>query len=242
MQNSIVGRITLPGLALIVLAVFGSSVAWAQSSGGNYTASVDNTICSINSATGELQPPFTNAEGGQLTATIKLPNSSPGLVVRPSLVTGLYTNTLSISDTQTRTAAVIVVVKDQVNGITTDLTPNNTCVITNTQGTQCGTVYDERFQLLNTMLGSDESVQLILSSLAAHSFEFVRGDAPGGIHNVTMKWFFGCDDGTGTLRTSACSTGVFLPNSAAACAGPGVLSVQQVQQFKHSSQIGTTGP
>ena len=239
MQNIVVKKI-VPALAVFAFAIFGP-MAWGQSSGGNYTASVDNTICSINSATGGFVPPFTNAEGGELTATVKLPNSSPGLVVRPSLVTGLYTNTLSISDTQSRTAAVVVVVKDTVNGVTTDLTPNNTCVVTNTQGTQCGTVYDERFQLLSTVLGTSESVQLILSTLAAHSFEFVRGTAPGGTHTVKMKWFFGCDDGTGTLRTSACTT-TLAPNTAAACAGPGVLSVQQVQQFQHSSQIGTTGP
>jgi hypothetical protein len=207
---------------------------------------VDNTVCSVNSATGAfLGSPFTQAEGGALAIQIKLPNSSPGLLVTPSLVTGLYSNTLStgsgMDSTQHQTAAIVVQVTDTVNGQTVDLTPDNTCVVTNTQGTQCGTIYDERFQALNTVIGSDESVQLILSTLSAHSFNFTRGQVPGGIHTVKMNWWFGCDDGTGTLRTSACKS-TFAPNTAAACAGPGTLTVTQVQDFRHSTQIQTTGP
>ena len=146
-----------------------------------------------------------------------------------------------MNDSVNRTAAIIVQVTDTVNGVTTDLTPDSTCVVTNTAGTQCGTIYDERFQALNTVIGSNESVQLIQSTLSAHSFNFTRGQVPGGIHTVKLNWYFGCDDGSGTLRTSTCSS-TFAPNTAAACAGPGTLTVTQVQQFQHSSQIGTTGP
>jgi hypothetical protein len=241
-NGSTIRSVAISCLAILALALFGASAAFAQSAGANFTASVDNTVCSVNSATGAfLGAPFTQAEGGSLTATVKLPNSSPGLLVTPSLVTGLYTNTLSMNDMQNRTAAIVVQVTDTVNGTTTDLTPNNTCVQTNTAGLQCGTIYDERFQGLNTVLGTNESVQLIQSTLSAHSFNFTRGQVPGGIHTIRMNWWFGCDNGSGQLSTAACSS-TFAPNTAAACAGPGTLTVTQVQQFQHSSQIGTTGP
>ena len=220
-----------------IAALFTTATSFAQSS-GNFTASVDNTVCSINSMNGSLNDMFTQGSGGYLEAKIKLPNSSPGLLVTPSLVTGMYTNTATSGMSQT--AAIVVVVTDAQTGYpTVTLTPNQTCVVTNTQGLQCGVVYDERFQLLN--FTGPQTSQLILSTLSAHSFNFTRGNVPGGIHTIKLNWYFGCDNGTGTLSTSACA-GTFVPNSAAACAGPGTLTVQQVQQFQHSSQIGTTGP
>jgi hypothetical protein len=247
-NNHIITKIAFPGLAMIALALFGSSPALAQSSGGNFTASVDNTVCSVNSTTGgqACSGPscilFTANGGGSLTAQIKLPNSSPGLLVTPSLVTGLYTNTLSANTAPSETAAIVVVVTDTIGSSIKTLTPNQTCVNTLTDGTQCGVAYDERFQqLITTGFTSSQSVDLILSSLSAHSFNFTEGNVPGGIHTVKVKWYFGCDNGSGTLSTAACSS-AFAPNTAAACAGPGTLTVTQVQQFQHSSQIGTTGP
>jgi hypothetical protein len=69
-------------------------------------------------------------------STIKLPNSSPGLLVTPSLVTGMYTNTLSMNDNQSQTAAIVVTVTDaQVGYPTVTLTPNQTCVDTSPGGT-----------------------------------------------------------------------------------------------------------
>jgi hypothetical protein len=247
-NNNFITKIAFPSLAIIAAAFFATS-AWAQSSGGNFTASVDNTVCSVNSTTGgqACSGPscimFTANGGGSLTAQIKLPNSSPGLLVTPSLVTGLYTNTLSPSMTPSQTAAIVVVVTDTIGSSTKTLTPNQTCVSTLTDGTQCGVAYDERFQqLITTGFTSGQSVDLILSSLSAHSFNFTEGNVPGGIHTIRVKWYFGCDNGSGTLSTAQCTTMFGTPNTAAACAGPGTLTVTQVQQFQHSSQIGTTGP
>ena len=261
--NSIITKVTLPGLVIVALALFGSSAAWAQSSGGNFTASVDTTVCSVNSMSnataGALT--FTSNSGGGLTATIKLPNSSPGLLVTPSLVTGLYTNTLasgSGTSTSNETAAIVVVVTDtlQPSGPTKTLTPAATCVDTSAGGTatcpdtnnpdcKCGVVYDERFQQLTTMnLMSNESIDLILSTLSAHSFNFTEANIAGGIHKIDLTWYFGCDNGTGTLHTAQCrgsgTTLATIPN-AAACVGPGSFTVTQVQQFQHSSPIQPTG-
>ena len=254
MKNcSNITRLILPCLAISAVALFGSSTVWAQS-GGNFVATANNTVCSVSSTNGNFSGvQFTSAPGGSLSATIKLPNSSPGLLVTPSLVTGMYTNTLSSNTSPSETAAIVVVVTDAVSGFPTKtLTPNQTCVDTSATGLEtcpggadcvCGVAYDERFQqLTTTSFTSGQSVDLILSTLSAHSFNFTEGAVPGGLHTINLNWFFGCDNGTGTLHTAQCSS-AFTANSAAACAGPENLTVQQVQNFQQDKQgIGTTGP
>jgi len=257
-NSSIITRVTLPGLAIVALALLGSSAAWAQSS-GNFVATVDNTVCSVNTTNGGLVPPapcqpgtplcMTGPGGGSLQATIKLPGSLPGLLVTPSLVTGMYTNTGFSGMSQT--AAIVVVVTDTLGSNTVTLTPNQTCVDTSPGGTatcptdpacQCGVVYDQRFQQLQSIFSSTFSFdQLVLSTMSAHSFNFTEGNVPGGTHTIKLNWYFGCDNGTGQLRTATCMDSTFAPpDTAAACAGPGTLTVQQVQNFQHDSQIYTT--
>ena len=264
-NSSSITRLTLCCLAITAVALFGSSAVWAQSS-GNFTATVDNTVCSINTTNGALIPPgpcsttnplcFTGPGGGSLTTTIKLPNSSPGLLVTPSLETGMYTNNGG-PGTMSQTAAIVVVVTDKLepSGPTVTLTPDQTCVDTSMAGTttctptstdpncKCGVVYDERFQQIQIFFANVpfSADRLILSTMAAHSFNFTEGNVPGGIHTVKVNWYFGCADGTGSLHTAQCMT-TFTPDTAAACAGPGSLTVQQVQNFQHDSQIQTTGP
>ena len=141
----------------------------------------------------------------------------------------------------------MVVVTDAQTGYqTVTLTPSQTCVDTVGTGCtrpsatcQCEVVYDERFQQLNTSFSLITN-GLILSTMSAHSFNFTEGNVPGGIHTIKMNWYFGCDNGTGQLSTGACMS-TFTPDTAAACAGPGTLTVQQVQNFQHDSQIQTTG-
>jgi hypothetical protein len=250
-------KLLLPGI-ILALAILVSPFASAQS-GGNFVATANNTVCSVNSSNGNFTiggMTFTQASGGSLTATIKLPNSSPGLLVTPSLVTGMYTNTLSSNTMPSETAAIVVAVTDSVSGFPTKtLTPNQTCVDTSAAGTtnctptstdpncHCGVAYDERFQQLTTTnFMTNESVDLILSTLSAHSFNFTEGAVPGGLHTINLNWYFGCDSGTGFLHTAQCGS-AFTANSAAACAGPENLTVQQVQNFQQDKQgIGTTGP
>lgn len=197
-----------------------------------------------------------------MKAIIKVPNSSPGLIVTPSVDTGIYTNTLATGNmtmapsTSTQTGAVVVAVTDQLNapaGPVRVLSPNQTCVDTSVAGNVnctgpgpncvCGVSYDERFQQLSATLGSGESVQLILSTLSAHSFNFTEGNVPGGTHTITMNWVFGCDKGgSGSLHTAQCNPTGMGVDSAAACAGPATLTVQQVDNFQHDSPIQSTGP
>ncbi len=243
-------KLILPG-TILALAILAAPIASAQSS-GNTAATANNTVCSLNTTNGALIPSsgggqlfFTGPNGGYMQAQIKLPNSSPGLIVTPSLDTGMYTNTLSSNTMATQAAAIVVSVTDTLGSNTVTLTPNQTCVVDDTvvpSVTRCGVAYDERFQQLTTTnFSNNETVDLILSTLSAHSFNFTEGNVPGGTHTIRMDWVFGCDDGTGTLRTSSCMT-TFTPNSAAACAGPGSLTVTQVNNFVHDSPIQSTGP
>src|ERR1700719_1785539 len=189
-NSSSITRVALAYLAITAVALLGSSSVWAQS-GGNFVPTANNTLCSVNSSTGNFTiggVTFTQASGGSLAATIKLPNSSPGLLVTPSLVTGMYTNTLSSNTNPSETAAIVVVVTDSVSGYPTKtLTPNQACVDTSTAGTtnctpsstsadcHCGVAYDERFQQLTTTgFMTSQSVDLILSTLSAHSFNFTE--------------------------------------------------------------------
>ena len=66
---------------------------------------------------------------------------------------------------------MVVVTAAQTGYQTVTLTPSQTCVDTSTLGNEtcpggpdcvCGVAYDERFQFLNTVLGTNNSVQLIL--------------------------------------------------------------------------------
>jgi hypothetical protein len=263
-------RLILSCIAISAVAIFSASSVWAQSS-GNSAATANNTVCTLDTSNGGLTAPgncngnnplcFSNsATGGTMTAQIKLPNSSPGLLVTPSVDTGMYTNTLATGSstmtpsTSTQTGAIVVAVTDSLPGYpTVTLTPNQTCVDTSSAGTTnctgpgancvCGVSYDERFQQLSATLGSGESVQLILSTLSAHSFNFTEGNVPGGIHTITMNWVFGCDSGgTGFLHSAQCNAAGMGVNSAAACAGPATLTVTQIQNFQHDSPIQSTGP
>ena len=65
--------------------------------------------------------------------------------------------------------------------------------------------------------------ELILSTLSAHSFDFVAYNIPGGIRTVNVKANFFDSDGTG--------------GNAVACVGPGVVTVTQTKVFGTSSGI-----
>src|SRR5688572_23596249 len=98
-------------LALVALTVFGSP-ALAQSS-GNFAAAVQTTQCTMNTEGGLPNSGALNNNGGGmlLNTFIKTPNSQfTTLLITPSLVTGLFTNTAITQDmtSSAQTAAVRV--------------------------------------------------------------------------------------------------------------------------------------
>ena len=220
-------------IGAFLLAFAGAAPAMAQSS-GNFAAQVLTPACVLSSSDGSLSGGIV---GNLMETSIQTPNSSQtALLITPSLVTGLYTN-VNISNSKTlssETAAVVVSVTLDGNPVAPD------------QGN--GVVYDERFQQLSsnifntltncgTELNPQEcNIDLITSTASAHSFNFVAPNVGGGNHDLKVTWSFLCDDGSGTLTAGACSSS-FTKNSAAACAGPGSVTVTQVKAFNQSGGI-----
>jgi len=219
--------------------------AFAQSS-GNFAAKIDTAACLVNDATGALNGGIT---GTLLETTIKTPNSSQtALDIRPSMVTGLFTKTKSTADSPTATAVAGVKVRSLLDGYI--VAPGITFGVLPTDGSVGGAAddgnpnndgwvyYDKRFQQLSTNLwnavvdpacddpNTEEVegcfIELILSTLGAHSLDFVAPSVGGGTHKVKVEW---------SLQPSAANA------NEAACVGPGVLTVTQVKAFSQSGGI-----
>src|SRR5213592_1931515 len=223
------------GLAAVITLTNAS----AQSS-GNFAAKIDTAACVVNNSTGALS-------GGNtvtvLDTTIKAPNSSQtALVIRPSLVTGLYTRTKTTATDPTATEVAGVRVRVLLDGnivapgggyggppTDLDSDPNNDGWV----------YYDKRFQLLSTNLWNAIAssacddlttsdvvegcfIELINSTLSAHSLDFIAPSVGGGTHDVKVEW---------QLDPSTASA------TEAACVGPGVLTVEQVKTFTQSGGI-----
>jgi hypothetical protein len=192
-------------------------------------------------------------------ANIQTPNGQgTTLLIRPSLDTGLFTETKLSTTVNNATADVGIKVCVYVDpaisgnsvsgGLTVD--PTN-CVI-----------YDQRIQQVsNTLFGQLTACQpaacttdaqcaalgegtcnagvcslasptcnfeILLTTLSAHSFDFVVPMPGNGSHKVVVTW---AEVGTGN-NTAGGST--------ASCVGPGIVTVQQVKVFKNDSAISIT--
>jgi hypothetical protein len=237
-NNTIITKSILPGFVIVALALFGSSAAWAQSS-GNFTARVQTTQCTMNTTPGLANSGALNNNGGFqiLNTYIKTPNSQfTTLLIRPSLVTGLFTNT-GVNDGQYsgRTAAVKVYVTLDGSGVAPD-----------TGGmSPIGIIYDQRFQQLSMSdaanmttctVNNNCDVDFVMSTLAAHSFDFVAPNVGGGTHNLVVSWQFTCSDAAGNMSPGNCST-AYTANTAGACAGPGTVTVTQTKAFSQSGGV-----
>jgi hypothetical protein len=200
----------------------------AQSS-GNFSANVNTTKCLIDDSDGTL----TGGVGATLLeTTIKTPNASQtALLIRPSLVTGLFTRTKVDETTTSSTAFAGVRVRVLLDGkVVAPGTPVG-AVPSSTQG---WVYYDKRWQQINQNFLSQIAacaldttlncnLELILSTLSAHSFDFVAPDIGGGVHTVKVEWRFDDSDSSG--------------GNAAACVGPAVLTVTQTKAFSQSGGI-----
>ena len=233
MKNSYIStKLTLP--AILALAVFGSSPVWAQSS-GSFTANVQTTQCTMNTVPGVGTPGSLNDSQpvNLLTTTIQTPNSKfTTLLIRPSLVTGLFTST-GVDPNQYSGNSAAVKVYVFLDG--QPVAPATT--------SQTGIIYDQRFQQLSMADASamatcaaynDCDTALVLSTLSAHSFDFVKPDVGGGNHTLQVGWRFQCTDNSGNMVP--CST-AYTTNTAGACAGPGTVTVTQVKNFSQNTPI-----
>jgi hypothetical protein len=204
------------------VATFVAAPAFAQSS-GNFAADIDRTACVLDNSTGALSGGIPTVDW---EVQIKVPNGSgTALDIRPSFVTGLFTKTKVDTTTTTASAAAGVQVCVTIDQGTLDGIPG--------PNAQHCVWYDKRFQQLsasffNQIAGcvadpASCSIELILSTLSAHSFDFVAYDIPGGLRTVEVTATFFDSDGTA--------------GNAAACVGPGVVTVTQTKAFSTSSGI-----
>lgn len=222
-------------MALLICA--GS--AFAQSS-GNFSASYFPVACTIDNSDGSFGTGGSSTTGGVCntsgtgSATCGLLNAgiktSSGngvtLVITPSAVTGLYTNTKVTNLSTSSTAEVGIQVCVTVDGSATGVVggDSNGCAI-----------YDERFQQLSTNLFSQVAtcaaattdlcdITLIESTLSAHSYNFIV-QVPNGQHTVTATWSVV----NGNTAGGNASIG--------ACLGPGNVTVTQYKVFQNSGSI-----
>jgi hypothetical protein len=234
----------------LAIATFIAPVALAQSS-GNFSASGSSAACAIGGG-GVLSGGIV---ASSFTANISTSNGSGNtLDIRPSLVTGLFTDTKISTSISTASADVGIQVCVKVDGSSTGILPAP-CVI-----------YDERFQQISSQLFSQLSecqlvtstvctttadcptgdtcnnptgaagagtctapnplcnFDLILSTLSAHSFDFVVPVGLGKPHVVTTTW-------------STIGAGVVGDSHIASCVGPGIVTVTQVKTFNNSGSL-----
>lgn len=216
----------------VTAAIFIPTNSLAQSS-GNFTASVQTSQCTINKVGGLPNSGSLSGGGTLLDTYIQTPNSKyTTLLITPSIVTGLFNNTTVTGTMPTSANSAAVVVK-----VTLDGTP----VLPDSTGD--GIIYDQRFQQLSTNVfeqitacqdNPDCNIGLVLSTLSAHSFNFVRTNVGGGVHNLKVTWEFVCTDNSG--NPVACTT-AYTANTAGACAGPGTVTVTQTKAFTQSGGI-----
>ena len=234
----------------IAIPMLIAPVAFAQSN-GNFSASGSSAACAIGGG-GVLSGGIV---ASSFSANISTSNGSgTTLDIRPSLVTGLFTDTKISTSISTASADVGIKVCVQVDGSSVGILPAP-CVI-----------YDERFQQISSQLFSQLSAcqlvtstvctttadcptgdtcnnptggsgtgvctapnplcnfDLILSTLSAHSFDFVVPVGVGKPHVVTTSW-------------STVGAGVVGDSHVASCVGPGIVTVTQVKVFNNSGSL-----
>ncbi|HET7208302.1 MAG TPA: hypothetical protein VFI95_17130 [Terriglobales bacterium] len=208
-----------------VILALATTVAVAQSS-ASFSADIVTTSCAIDNngaLTGGNQSP-----GNILDTYVQPPSSSStALLIRPSLVTGLFTDTKLVSGgSNTSTAATGVRIFVMMDG--KPVAPD----------TGKGVVYEERFQQLSSNLRNQITscldsptattsspcyFDLLQSTLSAHSMDFVAPSVGGGTHHLQVSWeVVNVPTSNGTV---------------ASCVGPGSLTVEQVKNFSQNSVI-----
>lgn len=227
-------KLLLPGM-IVALTILASPMVLAQSS-GNFASAITTTQCEMNTVGGT--PNAGGFSGGSphqmLDTTIKTPNSQfTTLLITPSLVTGLFTNTEVTQDMESSAVSAAVKVSVTLDG--NPVAPATTATP--------GIIYDQRFQQLSTnvfdqiatcSVMNNCSIDLVESTLAAHSFNFVAPNVGGGNHHLQVSWEFDCTDNTGA---NVPCTAVYTANTAGACAGPGSVTVTQTKAFSQSGGI-----
>jgi hypothetical protein len=197
---------------LVATLASAQSTTSPQGGAGIYTG---NAVCAAsNAGLGSSLQPCTDSTGnGQwftvMSASLKTSNTTD-LFISPSLVTGLYTETLikgnstGTSATAAATGSVAVrVLIDCVNCVTSgsmQIAPASFKMAAQPDPGGTGIVFDARIQQLSGTLGqvitsaclatntcTDEQLDLILATTSAHSFNYIVTNVGSGQHTITVQ-------------------------------------------------------
>src|SRR5215469_4960766 len=228
--------------ALIVAMASGS--AFAQSN-GNFSATGSGLACVINGTTGALSGGVPIP--GAFNANISTSNGN-GVTsdIRPDLVTGLFTDTKISTSVPSATADVGIQVCVTVDGSGAAVKPAS-CVTYDQRFQQISSQLFSQLSECTTTTVCDLTMnlpcptnftcssttgpgvclndlcnfELVLSTLSAHSFDFVVPVGNGKPHTINATW--------STIGSPG-------PN-AIACVGPGILTVTQTKVFNNSGSL-----
>ena len=234
-----VRNMCLSAVALVAAAIAGSSGASAQSA-GSFSAAVLNAVVipaivcdATNTTTSQLN--CNNNPSPFLQLQIKVSNGNSSLLVGGSLQTTILTNTYTTGgggkQQASATGSVIVTMvvdgkpESAVVGCTSNCPPG--------YAYPAEVTYDARTQTLTTNLGnicttasgvltctSPESIQLLLSTTSAHSFNFIVPGLSAGTHTIQFMIAVSTDTTTSSLNAGA---------SASVAIGVGSLTAQVVK-------------
>jgi len=245
-----VRNMCLGAVTLVAAAIAGSSGASAQSA-GSFSAAVSNvaiipTIVCDAGTTSTTNPLYCGNTTSQfLQLQIKVSNGNSSLLVGGSLETSILTNTSTTGGggKQQASATGSVIVTMLVDGQSAPVGCTSACPI--------GLAYpptvtfDERMQSLTTNLGSicstvlgvitcttPESIQLILSTTSAHSFNFIVPLLAGGTHTIQFMI---------TASTDATASSLLAGSQATVAVGVGSLTAQVVKTLTPFDSI-AVGP
>jgi len=188
-------------LSLAVCSLFLLATMAAAQSSGNFSASVDHTVCMLNSSTGALTPGCTPTANGTNCASLSDPIKVPGgngtvLLVTPSMVTGLFTDTKINSQFNSSSADVGVQVCVKV----TDSSGNPISGAVFGGDSNGCVVYDQRFQQISSGLFSQISSCVPVATTTA-----CTTDSDCSSLSTTSTSAF-CNNPTGAAGAGTCET------------------------------------
>ena len=224
-------------LAIIALT---STITLAQSSGNFSTAYFPNA-CAINDSgvaggvtfTGGACLGSTNTDGCKiLDANIKTSaGNGVTLVIAPSAVTGLFTDTKVSNNITTSTAEIGLQVCVKVDGSASNVVggDKNGCIIMDQRLQQVSQNFlagVSQVATCSTTPGAVDNtcfLDFLQATLSAHSYNLIA-QVPNGQHEVTAAW-------------SIVNANTVGDSHVGACLGPGNVTVTQTKVFNNSGSI-----
>ena len=254
---------------VLLLAVSAAAVALAQSN-GNFSATGTAATCVISQSGGTftgpscaVPAPGNTAQCGMLQSSISVSGGSGNtLLIRPSLVTGLYTNTNLLSTNK------------NANGITVATADVGIEVCVDVDGSQAGikpkacVTYDERFQQLSTNLFSAITTACTLPSAGAApcctagpggtnacvpgtpdaatctacNLDLIESTLSAHSFDFVIPQTAFSDGKSHTVHavwnvSNGSATGATPGGSVLACVGPGIVTLTQTKVFNNSGSL-----